>query len=160
MNKVFLVGRLARDPELRYSSNNTANMRCAIAVDRQFAREGEERGADFINIVAFGNRAETMKKYLVKGSQIAIDGRIQTGSYDGQDGKRVYTTDVIVENFQFLDSRSTRPMNESTGDSVTPYDFGGSDNDSMANTQTTNVSNDPFADFGAKIEINDSDLPF
>ena len=160
MNKVFLVGRLARDPELRYSSSNTASMRCAIAVDRQFAREGEERGADFINIVAFGTRAETMKKYLVKGSQIAIDGRIQTGSYDGQDGKRVYTTDVVIDNFQFLDSRSSRPMGETnSNDNVTPYDFGG-DSSSSSNTSTTDVSNDPFADFGSKIEINDSDLPF
>ena len=114
MNKVFLVGRLTRDPELRYSSSNLATMRCAIAVDRQFVREGEERGADFINIVCFGNRAETMSKYLTKGSQIAVDGRIQTGSYDGQDGKKVYTTD----------------------------------------------SSDPFADFGAKIEVSDSELPF
>ena len=160
MNKVFLVGRLARDPELRYSSNNTASMRCAIAVDRQFAREGEERGADFINIVAFGTRAETMKKYLVKGSQIAIDGRIQTGSYDGQDGKRVYTTDVVIDNFQFLDSRASRPSGETnSNDNVTPYDFGG-DNSSSSNASTTDVSNDPFADFGSKIEINDSDLPF
>lgn len=157
MNKVFLVGRLARDPELRYSSNNTASMRCAIAVDRQFAREGEERGADFINIVAFGTRAETMKKYLVKGSQIAIDGRIQTGSYDGQDGKRVYTTDVVIDNFQFLDSRTSRPTGDTnSNDNVTPYDFG----ESSSNTSTTDVSNDPFADFGSKIEINDSDLPF
>lgn len=160
MNKVFLVGRLARDPELRYSSSNTASMRCAIAVDRQFAREGEERGADFINIVAFGNRAETMKKYLVKGSQIAIDGRIQTGSYDGQDGRKVYTTDVIVENFQFLDTRASRPMSDSSADNVTPYDFGGSDSTSSTGTSTTNVESDPFADFGAKIEINDSNLPF
>lgn len=157
MNKVFLVGRLARDPELRYSSNNTASMRCAIAVDRQFAREGEERGADFINIVAFGTRAETMKKYLVKGSQIAIDGRIQTGSYDGQDGKRVYTTDVVIDNFQFLDSRSSRPTGDANiNDNVTPYDF----SESSSNTSTTDVSSDPFADFGSKIEINDSDLPF
>ena len=159
MNKVFLVGRLARDPELRYSTSNTASMRCAIAVDRQFAREGEERGADFINIVAFGNRAETMKKYLVKGSQIAIDGRIQTGSYDGQDGRKVYTTDVIVENFQFLDTRASRPMNDSASDGVTPYSFGETSNASES-ASTTDVSSDPFADFGAKIEINDSDLPF
>ena len=110
MNKVFLVGRLTRDPELRYSSSNVANMRTSIAVDRQFVREGEERGADFISIVAFGNRAETMKKYLTKGSQIAIDGRIQTGSYDGADGKKVYTTDVVVENFQFLDSKGSRNL--------------------------------------------------
>lgn len=149
MNKVFLVGRLTRDPELRYSSSNLATMRCAIAVDRQFVREGEERGADFINIVAFGNRAETMSKYLTKGSQIAVDGRIQTGSYDGTDGKKVYTTDVIVENFQFLDSKGSRNM-----DNVDVS----ADNDSP-NEETTD-SSDPFADFGAKIEVSDSELPF
>ena len=149
MNKVFLVGRLARDPELRYTSSNLATMRCSIAVDRQFVKEGEERGADFINIVAFGNRAETMSKYLTKGSQIAVDGRIQTGSYDGQDGKKVYTTDVVVENFQFLDSKGSRNMDgldEPTDNNI-------------PNEDTTD-SSDPFADFGAKIEVSDSELPF
>ncbi len=149
MNKVFLVGRLTRDPELRYTSSNLATMRCAIAVDRQFAREGEERGADFINIVAFSNRAETMSKYLTKGSQIAIDGRIQTGSYDGADGKKVYTTDVVVENFQFLDTKGSRNMENV--DMPT--------NDDIPNDVVTD-SNDPFADFGAKIEVSDSELPF
>ena len=149
MNKVFLVGRLTRDPELRYTSSNLATMRCAIAVDRQYARDGEERGADFINIVAFGNRAETMSKYLTKGSQIAIDGRIQTGSYDGQDGKKVYTTDVVVENFQFLDTKGNRNMDNV--DMPT--------NDDIPNDDTTD-SSDPFADFGAKIEVSDSELPF
>ena len=147
MNKVFLVGRLARDPELRYSSSNLATMRCAIAVDRQFVREGEERGADFINIVAFGNRAETMSKYLTKGSQIAVDGRIQTGSYDGTDGKKVYTTDVIVENFQFLDTKGSRNMDMPTESDI-------------PNDNATSDSSDPFADFGAKIEVSDSELPF
>ena len=152
MNKVFLVGRLTRDPELRYTASNLATMRCAIAVDRQYAREGEERGADFINIVAFSNRAETMSKYLVKGSQIAIDGRIQTGSYDGADGKKVYTTDVVVENFQFLDSKGSRNMD--TNESVEP-----TEND-YTSDDTTSDSSDPFADFGAKIEVSDSELPF
>ena len=152
MNKVFLIGRLTRDPELRYTSSNLANMRCSLAVDRQFAREGEERGTDFISIVAFGNRAETMKKYLSKGSQIAVDGRIQTGSYDGADGKKVYTTDVIVENFQFLDRKGSQ--NVESDDNVTPYDFADTDSDN------TTDSSDPFADFGAKIEVSDNELPF
>ena len=152
MNKVFLVGRLARDPELRYTSSNLATMRCAIAVDRQYVKEGEERGADFINIVCFGNRAETMSKYLTKGSQIAIDGRIQTGSYDGTDGKKVYTTDVIVENFQFLDSKGNRNMDNTVSES--------SLNDNVQEEVTTTDSSDPFADFGAKIEVSDSELPF
>jgi len=152
MNKVFLIGRLTRDPELRYTSSNLANMRCSLAVDRQFARDGEERGTDFINIVAFGNRAETMKKYLSKGSQIAVDGRIQTGSYDGADGKKVYTTDVIVENFQFLDRKGSQSADSE--DNVTPYDFADSSSDN------TTDSSDPFADFGAKIEVSDNELPF
>ena len=161
MNKVFLVGRLTRDPELRYTASNLATVRTAIAVDRQFVSEGEERGADFINIVAFGQRAETMKKYLTKGSQIAIDGRIQTGSYDGQDGKKVYTTDVIIDNFQFLDTKASRnidsssEMNTGSVDSSTPYNFPSDDSGSSSNNES-----DPFADFGAKIEVSDSELPF
>ena len=156
MNKVFLVGRLTRDPELRYGASNNAVMRTSIAVDRQFTNQNGEREADFINIVAFGNRAETMKKYLTKGSQIAVSGRIQTGSYDGSDGKRVYTTDVIIDEFQFLDSRGSRTQdaenssNNSSGE-VTPYDF---------SSENTQVETDPFKDFGDKIEIDDSDLPF
>ena len=156
MNKVFLVGRLTRDPELRYTSSNLATMRTSIAVDRQFVREGEERGADFINIVAFGNRAETMKKYLTKGSQIAVDGRIQTGSYDGQDGKKVYTTDVIVENFQFLDSKGRNSSSDVSmdGDS-SAYNF-----PKESDASESSDSSDPFTDFGAKIDIGDGELPF
>ena len=96
-----------------------------------------------------------MKKYLTKGSQIAVSGRIQTGSYDGADGKRVYTTDVVIDEFQFLDSRGSGNTNSqttsnNTGD-VTPYDF---------SEENTGVETDPFKDFGDKIEIDDSDLPF
>lgn len=156
MNKVFLVGRLTRDPDLRYGASNNAVMRTSIAVDRQFTNQNGEREADFINIVAFGNRAETMKKYLTKGSQIAVSGRIQTGSYDGSDGKRVYTTDVIIDEFQFLDSRGSRTQDaenssNSSSAEVTPYDF---------SSENTQVETDPFKDFGDKIEIDDSDLPF
>ena len=154
MNKVFLVGRLTRDFDVRYGASNNAVARSSLAVERQFTNQNGEREADFINIVAFGNRAETMKKYLVKGSQIAISGRIQTGSYDGSDGKKVYTTDVVVDEFQFLDSKSSREANSSTQSApsdVTPYDF----TDSSSNIET-----DPFKDFGDKIEVDDSDLPF
>ena len=155
MNRVILVGRLTRDPELRYGANNNAVMRSSIAVDRTFQNQNGEREADFINIVAFGNRAETMKKYLTKGSQIAISGRIQTGSYDGQDGKKVYTTDVVIDEFQFLDTKGSRNQDTSSGsnENVTPYDF--------PDTNTSNEADvDPFKDFGDKIEIDDSDLPF
>ena len=158
MNKVFLVGRLTRDFDLRYGANNTAVARTSIAVDRQFSNQNGEREADFINIVAFGNRAETMKKYLTKGSQIAISGRIQTGSYDASDGRKVYTTDIVIEEFQFLDSKGSRQVennntNVNSTNDVTPYDFS---NESPSNKTET----DPFKDFGDKIEIDDSDLPF
>ena len=157
MNKVFLVGRLTRDFDLRYGANNTAVARTSIAVDRQFSNQNGEREADFINIVAFGNRAETMKKYLTKGSQIAISGRIQTGSYDASDGRKVYTTDVVIDEFQFLDSRANRQestdTNVNSNNDVTPYDF-------ATESPSTNVETDPFKDFGDKIEIDDSDLPF
>lgn len=155
MNKVFLVGRLARDPDLRYGANNNAVMRTAIAVDRTFQNQNGEREADFISITAFGNRAETMKKYLTKGSQIAISGRIQTGSYDGADGKKVYTTDVIVDEFQFLDSKGSNSQSSSNvavdQKEITPYDFSSDSNKEEI---------DPFKDFGNKIEIDDNDLPF
>ena len=166
MNKVFLIGRLTRDPDLRYGASNNAVMRTSLAVDRTFTNQNGEREADFINITAFGNRAETMKKYLTKGSLIAVSGRIQTGSYDGQDGRRVYTTDVIIDEFQFLDSRSSRTTNIDNGENynntpsstesstLTPYDF--SDNSSNSSSDDS----DPFKDFGDKIEIDDSDLPF
>lgn len=160
MNKVFLIGRLTRDPDLRYGSSNNAVMRVSLAVDRQFQNQNGEREADFISIVAFGNRAEVMKKYLVKGSQIAVSGRIQTGSYDDKDGKRVYTTDVVVDEFQFLDSRGSRQDNNqmvSSDSSVTPYDFS---NSQPTNNVDTGIESDPFKDFGDKIEIDDSDLPF
>lgn len=163
MNKVFLVGRLTRDPDLRYGASNNAVMRTSIAVDRQFTNQNGEREADFINIVAFGNRAETMKKYLTKGSQIAVSGRIQTGSYDAQDGRKVYTTDVIIDEFQFLDTKASREnmaqvssSNETENSGLTPYDF----SDSNSSTDNSQVESDPFKDFGDKIEIDDSDLPF
>ena len=159
MNRVFLVGRLTRDPELRYGANNNAVMRSSIAVDRTFQNQNGEREADFINIVAFGNRAETMKKYLTKGSQIAISGRIQTGSYDGQDGKKVYTTDVVIDEFQFLDTKGSRNQDSIASgntDNVTPYDF----SDNTSNNSNNESDIDPFKDFGDKIEIDDSDLPF
>ena len=159
MNKAILIGRLTRDPELRYTSSNRAVCQFTVAIDRPFTNQASgQREADFINIVAFGNRAETMKKYLTKGSQIAISGRIQTGSYDASDGRKVYTTDVVIDEFQFLDSRASRQMestdtNVNSNNDVTPYDF-------ATESPSTNVETDPFKDFGDKIEIDDSDLPF
>lgn len=107
MNKVILMGRLTRDPEVRYSQgeNQTAIARYSLAVNRRFKREGDPE-ADFINCVAFGKQAEFAEKYLKKGTKMTITGRIQTGSYTNKDGVKVYTTDVIVEEQEFAESKA------------------------------------------------------
>ncbi|MBQ7137253.1 MAG: single-stranded DNA-binding protein [Bacilli bacterium] len=157
MNKVFLIGRLTRDPELRYTSSNLPVATFSLAVNRNFTNQSGEREADFINIVVWRKQAENIKNYLTQGSQVAIDGRIQTRTYDGEDGKKRYITEVVADNVQFLDSKGSRDVNMSSSNSgyndVTPSDF----SDSMT---TTNVKNDPFSDFGSSIEINDDELPF
>ena len=107
MNKVILMGRLTRDPEVRYSQGDNASAvaRYTLAVDRRFRRDGEPT-ADFINCVAFGRAAEFAERYLRQGTKIAVTGRIQTGSYTNRDGQKVYTTDVIVEEQEFAESKA------------------------------------------------------
>lgn len=107
MNRVILMGRLTRDPEVRYSQgeNATAVAKYTLAVDRRQARSNDEQAADFINCVAFGRAGEFAEKYLRKGTKIAITGRIQTGSYTNKDGVKVYTTDVVVEDHEFCESK-------------------------------------------------------
>ena len=155
MNKVFLIGRLTRDPELRYTGSNIPVATFSIAVNRNFTNQSGEREADFINIIVWRKQAENVKNYVKKGSQVAIDGRIQTSSYE-RDGVRRYNTEVVADNVQFLDSRSSSNSGDSENfgfDNVSPSDFSSS-------VSTTTVKNDPFADFGASIEINDDELPF
>ena len=107
MNKVILMGRLTRDPEVRYSAgeNALAIARYTLAVDRRFRRDGEAN-ADFINCVSFGRTAEFAEKYFRQGLKIAVTGRIQTGSYTNKDGQKVYTTEVIVEEQEFAESKN------------------------------------------------------
>ena len=107
MNKVILMGRLTRDPEMRNSNgeSNTAIARYTLAVDRRYKREGEA-GADFISCVAFGRSAEFAEKYFRQGLKIVITGRIQTGSYTNRDGNKIYTTDVVVEDQEFAESKA------------------------------------------------------
>ncbi|MCF2682469.1 single-stranded DNA-binding protein [Faecalicatena contorta] len=107
MNKVILMGRLTRDPEVRYGTgeNSTAVARYTIAVDRRFKRDGEQN-ADFIGCVAFGRNAEFAEKYLRQGTKIVLTGRIQTGSYTNRDGQKVYTTDIVVEEQEFAESKA------------------------------------------------------
>lgn len=160
MNKVFLIGRLTRDPELRYTGNNTAVASFSIAVNRNFTNQAGEREADFINIVVWRKQAENVKNYLTQGSQVAIDGRIQVRNYETEDGQKRYVTEVVADNVEFLGSKnsgnngSVNAPSESSKE-PTPYDFATS-----SEPKKTDVDSNPFADFGSSIEISDDELPF
>lgn len=152
MNKVCLTGRLTTDLELRYTSSNTAYTRFTLAVNRNFTNEEGKRDADFISCVAWKEKAEMMCKYLHKGSFIAVEGRIQTGSYDDRDGNKRYMTDIIVEKITFLESKKdSRPEPEyaetleqlTRSKNASPYDF----------EQT-----DIYSDFGDSVSLDDNFL--
>ena len=115
MNKVIIIGRFTRDPELKYSTGENANAtaRFSLAVNRRFKNKEGNYDADFINCVAFGKTAEFIEKYFTKGLAIGITGRIQTGSYTNKEGQKVYTTDVVVEETEFVESK-----NKGTSDNV------------------------------------------
>ena len=114
MNRVILMGRLTRDAEVRYSQgeNSTAIARFSLAVDRRFRRDGDEQTADFISCVAFARSAEFAEKYLHQGTKVVVSGRIQTGSYTNKDGQRVYTTDVVVDDQEFAESKASAASSE------------------------------------------------
>ena len=116
MNKVILMGRLTRDPDVRYSNgeNATAVARFSLAVDRRFKRDGDQN-ADFISCVAFGKNAEFIEKYFRQGMRVTVCGRIQTGSYTNRDGQKVYTTDVVVEEQEFAESKKASEGNRDAG---------------------------------------------
>ena len=160
MNKVFLIGRLSRDPELRHTGSGTAVCQINVAISRPVA-QGSEPQTDFINVVVWNKQAENVARYLSKGRQIAIEGRIQTRNYDGQDGRKVYVTEVVADNVEFIGSRNSSgnsnnmssPASYNAGPS--PYDFGGA-----PEPKGQDVDSNPFADFGASIEISDDELPF
>ena len=118
MNKVILVGRLTKDVEARYSGE-TCVARYSLAVDRKFKQDGQP-SADFINCVAFGKSGEFAEKYLRKGMKVAIAGRIQTGSYTDKNGNKVYTTDIVVEEHEFCESKQTEPTNTQATPPPTP----------------------------------------
>ena len=138
MNKVILVGRLTAKPELRYTPSNIAHSRFTIAVNRNYTNEDGTRTADFINVLSWRKQAETICKYFDKGSQIAIEGRLQSGSYDDKDGNKRYTLDVALENFEFVESKKRETEEEV---------------ETEVQTQE-----DPFAEFGEQISVDDNFL--
>ena len=173
MNKAILIGRLTRDPELRYTSSNRAVCQFTVAIDRPFTNQSNgKREADFINVVAWDKTGENVGKYMTKGRLIAVEGRIQTRNYENNEGRRVYVTEVIASNVQFLESRNAQnnvedySFNQMPEPPVekTPYDFGGNEQSSPLNNneqkESVELDKDPFASFGEQIEISDNDLPF
>lgn len=150
MNKTILMGRLTRDPEVRYSAgeNATAIARFTLAVNRRFRRDGEQN-ADFISCVAFGKTAEFIEKYITQGRQVCVCGRIQTGSYTNRDGQKVYTTEVVVEEVDFADSRRS--------DDAAPAPSAAAPNGAPTNSMPAPESDtaDPMGGFDV-----DGDIPF
>lgn len=159
MNNISLIGRLTKDVELAYTPAGVAVGKFTLAVNRTFKKEGEQ-DADFIRIVTFRKTAENTANFCKKGSQVAVTGRIQTGSYEGQDGKRVYTTDVIAENVQFLDTRSQNDTQQGGYQQPQPQYQQNNYQPSQRRQGNYNNSaqgNEPFNPSGT---IDDSDLPF
>ena len=156
MNKAILIGRLTRDPELKMTENTKREVcQFTIAVNKPYTNEDGERKADFINCVVWDKLAENLSKYQKKGNQVAVEGRIQTRNYDDKDGKKVYVTEVFVSNVTFLDSKgSNDSVNNLEEPPVKAGSITGEEIDSMPTT------NDPFANFGNEVQINDEDLPF
>ena len=152
MNKVVLVGRLTAKPELRYTASNTAYTRFSVAVNRNFTNADGKRDADFINVVAWRKQAETISKYFDKGNLIALEGRLQTGSYDDKDGNKRYTVEVALDNFEFVESKSAREASSNNYE-PTPYDYQDSKSEGGVN-----IEDDPFAEFGDSVSIDDNFL--
>ncbi len=170
MNRVVLVGRLTKDPDLRYTPNGVGVATFTLAVNRAFSNQQGEREADFINCVVWRKQAENVANFLKKGSLAGVDGRLQTRNYEGQDGKRVYVTEVVAESVQFLEPKSSGGGRNDGGS------FGGGNRDDYSsygqnrpqnqnqnqqqNGNYTRVDDDPFANGGQTIDISDDDLPF
>ncbi len=141
MNKVFLIGRLTGNPEIRYTGNNVPVANFTIAIDRNFTNQEGEKEVDFIPIVVWKKQAENAKNYLFKGSKVAVDGRIQVRSYEDTTGNKRYVTEVIAENLQFLDSKKeSQPTQAQT------------------TTSTTQSKEDPFAEMGK--QVSEEEYPF
>ena len=150
MNRVMLIGRLTAKPELRYTGSNVPYSRFTVAVNRTFSNNNGERETDFINCVIWRKQAENVCNYLDKGSLVSVEGRIQTGSYDDKDGNKRYTTDVVADSVQFLESKS---QSKNRSNDVTPYDYQGD-----VPTNNVSVDEDPFADFGDSVSIDENFL--
>ena len=153
INRTVLVGRLTRDPELRYTQGGTAVASFTLAVNRQFTNSQGEREADFINCVIWRKAAENFVKLVHKGSLVGIDGRLQTRNYENKQGQRVYVTEVVVENFSLLESKNASSSDNARDNSNKATNYNQS-------KKSKNNMSDPFADNSKPMDISDDSLPF
>lgn len=168
INRVVLVGRLTRDPDLRVTQSNISISNFNIAVNRPFTDQNGERGADFINCIAFRKIAENVNKYLRKGSLVGVDGRIQTRNYENKEGQRVYVTEVVADSVQFLEpkgSGNNQPNNNSADrySGANSQRYGptpGGETRGQAPQQNRPVEENPFNGSDGPVDIDDDDLPF
>jgi single-strand DNA-binding protein len=177
MNRVVLVGRLTKDPELRYTPNGVPVATFTLAVNRSFTNQAGEREADFINCVIWRKPAENVANFLKKGSLAGVDGRVQTRNYEGTDGKRVYVTEILAESVQFLEPRNSQGGGQSSAREEanriaqnqggngnqgqrSQSSYNGAGNSGGSKNNYTRVDDDPFANDGRTIDISDDDLPF
>jgi single-strand DNA-binding protein len=152
LNCVILIGRLTKDPELKYTPNGIATSTFSLAINRDYTTQDGKKEVDYLNIVVWRQTAENCKKYLRKGSLVAVEGRIQTRSYDNNEGKKVYVTEILGENVRFLDSKKS--SEESEPSSPASYGSPPPERSSSAHSQ------DPFQSSGKKVNISDNDIPF
>lgn len=156
INRVVVVGRLTKDPVLRHTPSGVATARFLVAVNRPFSNQLGEREADFINCMAWRKQAESLANFMKKGNLVGLEGRIQTGSYEGQDGKRVFTTDVVVDSIQFLEPKGNG------GNTTQQHHQQPQQSYQQPNNQQsyTRMDEDPFANSKGPTEVSEDDLPF
>ncbi|WP_144645362.1 single-stranded DNA-binding protein [Priestia megaterium] len=154
MNRVVLVGRLTKDVELRYTPSGAAVATFTLAVNRTFTNQQGEREADFINVVVWRRQAENAANFLKKGSLAGVDGRLQSRSYEGNDGRHVYVTEVVAESVQFLDFKGNKNERDTNASNNNQTSHTG------GNQGYTRVDEDSFGNNGNAIDIKDGELPF
>ncbi|MEK4188049.1 single-stranded DNA-binding protein [Paenibacillus sp. FSL L8-0494] len=157
LNRIILIGRLTRDPELRYTPAGVAVTQFTLAVDRNFTGQNGEKEADFIPVVTWRQLAETCANYLRKGRLTAVEGRIQVHNYENNEGKRIYITEVIADNVRFLESNRS---NEHGGSNSSSSNENGSSSQNRNSSGQNGGYGDPFSGDGKPIDISDDDLPF
>ena len=154
VNRVVLVGRLTKDPELRYSSSNIPMLYFSVAVNRTFTDQNGQRQADFINCVAFRKQAENIARFLGRGSQVAVEGRIQTRNYQGKDGNTVYVTEVVAESVQFLESKNSPHGGQNNGFDSMSFNTNQYNNSS----NNSSIGEVTFQDFEKDFKIDFDDV--